>query len=104
MDYDQNIPRVQTWEKPPELDTRSRWGRFNRKIMKGQRPKAILVYQIKRKKFVGDVPADCTVMGVSETVMILREVGLYAIEQTKTFRPSSRTLAIRALADIFLRY
>lgn len=102
MDYDPNIPRVRTWEKPPELDTRSRWEHYDRKIIKGQIPRAILVYEVTRKKFVGDAPADDA--GTSATVTKLREVGLYAIEQTKRFRPTPRTQAIRELEHIYLRH
>lgn len=97
MDYNPELPRLRTWEKPPELETRSRWERWNRRVRRGEKPTAILVYEVTRKKFVGDgVPP--------ETVTLLREIGLFAIDQTKKFRPTPKTRAIRALANIFLRY
>ncbi len=97
MDYDPQLPRLRTWEKPPELETRSRWERWNRRVRRGEKPTAILVYEVTRKKFVGDgVPP--------QTVTLLREIGLFAVDQTKKFRPTPKTRAIRALANIFLRY
>jgi len=104
MEYDPTIPRLRTWEKPPELDTRSRWERDDRKIIKGEKPQAVLVYEVTRKKYVGDPPAGGAKGPAPETVTVLREVGLYSFEQTKKFRPTPRTLAIRQLANIFLRY
>ena len=105
MEYDPTIPRIKGWEnKPVELDTRSRWKRDDRKVVKGEKPKAVLVYEHTRKKFVGDLPVDGTPPTPPETETILREIPLYSHEQTKKFRPTPRTLAIRALAMIFLRY
>lgn len=105
MEYDPTIPRIKGWEnKPVELDTRSRWKRDDRNVVKGEKPKAILIYEHTRKKFVGDAPADGTQPPPPETETILREIPLYSFDQTKKFRPTPRTLAIRALAMIFLRY
>jgi len=104
MEYTSNIPRLRTWEKPPELDTRSRWERDDRKIIKGEQAQAILVYEVTRKKYVGELPESGANAPVPETVSVLREIGLYSFEQTKRFFPKPRTLAIRALASIFLRY
>lgn len=105
MEYDATIPRIKGWEnKPVELDTRSHWKRDDRKVVKNEKPKAILVYKHTRKKFVGDAPADGTQPTPPEAVTILREIPLYSFEQTKKFRPTPRTSAIRTLALIFLRY
>jgi hypothetical protein len=104
MEYDPTTPRLQTWEKPPELETRARWERENRQIIKGEKPKAILQYEVTRKKYVGDTPADAETVTTPAVATVIREVGLYAVEQTRTFRPTPRTEAIRALANIFLRY
>jgi hypothetical protein len=104
MDYDPAIPRLRTWEKPPELETRSRWERENRRVLKGEKPKAVQVYELTRKKYTGDASADGEKSPAPETVTILREVGLYAFEQTRKFRPTPRTLAIRDFRNIYLRY
>ena len=104
MDYDPAIPRLRTWEKPPELETRSRWERDDRRVLKGEKPKAVQVYELTRKKYTGDASADGEKAPASETVTILREVGLYAFEQTKKFRPSPRTLALREFLGVYLRY
>jgi hypothetical protein len=105
MEYDPTIPRIKGWEnKPVELDARSRWKRDDRKVVKGEKPKAIMIYEHTRKKFVGDAPADGPQPTLPETITILREIPLYSFEQTKKFRPTPRTLAIRAMARIFLRY
>jgi hypothetical protein len=104
MDYDPAIPRLRTWEKPPELETRSRWERDNRRVLKGEKPTAVQVYELTRKKYTGDASADGEKAPASETVPILREVGLYAFEQTVAFRPSPRTLALREFRNVYLRY
>jgi hypothetical protein len=101
MEYDPTILRIKGWEnKPVELDTRTQWTRHNRKVSKGEKPIAILLYEVTRKKFVGDGSE----RKANETVVILREIPLYAFEQTRKFHPTARTLAIRALATTFLRY
>ena len=104
MDYDPAIPRLRTWEKPPELETRSRWEQDNRRVLKGEKPKAVQVYEETRKKYSGDASSDGEKATASETVTILREVGLYAFEQTTKFRPSPRTLALREFRTVYLRY
>lgn len=104
MLYDRDIPRVVGWEnKPVELETRSTWERrYNRKVGKAERPRAVLEWLIERKKYVGDSGDSSTV--ATEIVTRTRETPLYAFEQTYPFQPTARTLAIRALADIFLRH
>lgn len=104
MEYDSTIPRLHTWEMPPDLDTRSRWEQHNRKILKGERPKAVLVLEVKRKKFCGDVTNDGKKSPPSEIITKYLEVGLYSFDQTKKFQPTLRTLAIRELRNIYLKY
>lgn len=103
MPYDAAIPRINGWEnKPVELDTRGVWERqFDRKVKKGEKPKAILLWEYERKRYV---PPGETLGDKSPTVTRVREVPLYSTEQTTKFQPSARTLAIRELARIFLGY
>ena len=103
MPYDDNILRLKGWEnKPVELDTRNNWERqYDRKVQKGEKPKAILLWEKPTKRYV---PSGETLGDRSPTVTRVREVPLYAYEQTRKFKPDARTLAIRELARIFLGY
>ena len=104
MDYDPTIPRLEGWHsKPEELETRSQWKqRYDRQVLRGQKPNAILILSVQRKAFTGDTPIDGMPKAPPVTVTRYKEVPLYCFEQTKPYKPSARTLAIRSLARLFL--
>ncbi len=97
----EDIPRLIGWEsKPIELEPRSVWERqFDRRVRTGEKPKAILAWEIKRKRYI---PPGETFGDESPTVTRVIEVPLYDVDQTRKFVPSPRTLAIREMGRIFL--
>ena len=104
--HDNTIPRLAGWsEKPDEYETRVTWEwRHFREVQKGEKPKAIVLWEVPTKKEIQEHRTDGSVVTRYEPDVRVVEVPVYEIGQTKAVKAGPRRLAVREMWDIFVRH
>ena len=104
--FDNSIPRLGGWhEKPDEMETINTWKwRFLREVKKGEKPKAIVLWEVTRKKEVLEHRTDGTIVTRYEPYTRIAEVPVYEIGQTRKVKAGPRRFAMREFWNIFVQY
>lgn len=87
---------------PDDLLSRSKWNQLDRKVLSGQKPKAIVAWQREAYDWMHSQNLQTgEEKWTVEKQLVLTPVNVFSIEQTKEIRKHPRTKAIEMFWDIF---
>jgi hypothetical protein len=102
--FDKSLPVYSSKDIPPGLRTRSQWKKKRRKVRKQQQPVAVLRWQESDVSVCERHECDGSVTTWKEPVLVNRQCGLFAEDQTDPYRATGRTLGTILFSQYFLRF
>lgn len=101
---DDDVQYFHSWDEvPDELNTRNNWEWLHdRRVLPDEEPTGVMVYARTRKRRVFDGTEDAEVGDRWETFVERAEAKLYRIDQTRKFKPTRRTRAVKRFWRYFV--